>query len=72
MGIATAIIAIGITVTVALGPERIGRRFEEEPVVGLHDVWPKADEESLGDEKMSRRDTLVEDGSEGSGEKGKL
>lgn len=32
MGIATAIIAIGIAVTTALGPERRGRSFESRPV----------------------------------------
>lgn len=34
MGIATAIIAVGIAVTVAVGPERKGRKFEVTPVVG--------------------------------------
>jgi sugar phosphate permease len=61
MGVATAIIAIGITVTVAFGPERIGRRFDADPIAGVHDSNSKLDEESqLGDEKMSRRDTMEE------------
>ena len=38
MGIATAIIAVGIAVTVSVGPERKGRKFEVTPVVGEHDI----------------------------------
>ncbi|PNS18634.1 Carboxylic acid transporter [Sphaceloma murrayae] len=34
MGIATAIIAIGIAVTTAFGPEKRGRAFEEAPAAG--------------------------------------
>ncbi|MAD86634.1 MAG: hypothetical protein CL912_27070 [Deltaproteobacteria bacterium] len=34
MGVATAIIAIGIALTVAVGPERRGRKFEAEPIAG--------------------------------------
>lgn len=70
MGVATAIIAIGITITVALGPERIGRRFDADPIVGVHDSSSKIDEESqLGDEKTSRRDTMEEDVVSGQREK---
>ncbi|PGH21554.1 hypothetical protein AJ80_03114 [Polytolypa hystricis UAMH7299] len=35
MGVATAIIAIGIMVTTAFGPEKRGRRFEEERAAGV-------------------------------------
>jgi len=34
MGIATAIIAMGIVATVSVGPERRGRRFEDEAIAG--------------------------------------
>jgi hypothetical protein len=61
MGIATAIIAVGIIVTVALGPERIGRSFDEAPVAGQHAARPRKDEESQIDDKSSRRDTMEED-----------
>ena len=37
MGIATAIIAVGIACTVAVGPERRGRKFEEAPIAGAGD-----------------------------------
>ena len=57
MGIATAIIAIGIAVTVALGPERIGRRFDLAPIAGEGQMTPVKDLESAGDEKLERRET---------------
>lgn len=41
MAIATAIIAMGIIFTVALGPEKKGRKFEEAPVAGAAEVIPK-------------------------------
>ena len=41
MAIATAIIATGIMITAALGPERRGRRFEVEPIAGAAVVLPK-------------------------------
>ncbi|CAG8981312.1 hypothetical protein HYALB_00005112 [Hymenoscyphus albidus] len=41
MAIATAIIAVGIMVTVALGPEKKGRKFEEATVAGAGEVIPK-------------------------------
>ncbi|CAG8953432.1 hypothetical protein HYFRA_00010181 [Hymenoscyphus fraxineus] len=40
MAIATAIIAVGIMVTVALGPEKKGRKFEEATVAGAGEVVP--------------------------------
>jgi hypothetical protein len=46
MGIATAIIATGIAATVALGPERIGRRFEEAPIAGAGEQIPAKDIEA--------------------------
>lgn len=49
MGIATAIIALGIVVTTALGPEKRGRKFESvgPPIV----VAPKDLEEGVMAEK---------------------
>lgn len=49
MAIATAIIALGIVFTVALGPEKKGRKFEEAPVAGAGEIIPKDIEAS--DEK---------------------
>ena len=43
MGIATAIIAVGIACTVAVGPERRGRRFEEAPIAGAGEQIPVKD-----------------------------
>lgn len=40
MGVATAIIAIGIVVTTAFGPEKRGRRFESA-VTGMEQAEPK-------------------------------
>lgn len=45
MGIATAIIAIGIAFTVAVGPEKRGRKFEEAPIAGAGAVVPPKDVE---------------------------
>lgn len=48
MGIATAIIAIGIIVTAALGPEKRGRSFEEAPAAGVSVAMTKElDEEDV-------------------------
>lgn len=38
MGIATAIIAVGIMITAALGPERFGRNFEAASVAGANET----------------------------------
>lgn len=46
MGIATAIIAIGIMFTVAVGPERRGRKFEEAPIAGVAMTVPVKDIET--------------------------
>ena len=54
MGIATAIIAIGIAVTTAVGPERRGAKFELAKVAGVQ-------------EDVRRKDVDVE--SQGGGEK---
>lgn len=53
-GIATAIIAAGIAITTALGPERRGSHFEAVPVVGK-DALPKhmSDASSMEREKAS-------------------
>ncbi|KAG7099037.1 hypothetical protein E1B28_000917 [Marasmius oreades] len=46
MGVATAIIAIGIAVTTAFGPERCGRKFEEETLARVVEE-PKEFEEGM-------------------------
>lgn len=46
MGVATAIIAVGIAVTVALGPERRGRKFEEAAIAGATVALPGKDIET--------------------------
>lgn len=46
MGIATAIIATGIMLTVAMGPERRGRKFEEAPIAGVSVTVPVKDIET--------------------------
>lgn len=46
MGVATAIIAIGIAVTTAFGPERCGRKFGEEKPAGVVEE-PKDFEEGM-------------------------
>lgn len=51
MGIATAIIAMGIAIHTALGPERKGSRFDAVPVIGTNELpttaTPSADEKSI-------------------------
>lgn len=52
MGVATAIIAVGIACTVAVGPEKRGRRFEHEAIAGAGTVVPKDVE--AGDEGLEK------------------
>ncbi|KAF1936838.1 carboxylic acid transport protein [Clathrospora elynae] len=56
MGVATAIIAIGIAVTTALGPEKKGRQFEEAGPIGAN-LEPVKDIEtgSIDNEKEGAR-----------------
>ncbi|KAF2226705.1 carboxylic acid transport protein [Elsinoe ampelina] len=57
MGIATAIIALGIAVTVAFGPEKRGRAFENEPAAGVVLATKEIDDvESQSDKKASDSD----------------
>ncbi|KAF4555411.1 Sugar (and other) transporter-like protein 32 [Elsinoe fawcettii] len=58
MGIATAIIALGIAVTTAFGPEKRGRAFENEPAAGMVLAREKEidDVESQSDKKVSDGD----------------
>lgn len=62
MGIATAIIATGIAFTVAVGPERRGRKFEEAPIAGAGENIPAKDVETAGvlEEKASPTEKAVE------------
>lgn len=46
MGVATAIIAIGIAVTTALGPEKKGRHFEEAGPIGAQNLTTAKDIEA--------------------------
>jgi len=50
MGIATAIIAIGIAVTAAVGPEKRGRLFETARIAGAEEYGPGKDVEDGYDE----------------------
>ena len=57
MGVATAIIAMGIVVTTAFGPEKRGRRFETA-VAGLQSARSDKEidlEEGLDDKAAERR-----------------
>jgi hypothetical protein len=65
MGIATAIIATGIAFTVAVGPERRGRKFEEAPIAGAGEKNSAKDVETPGvlevtEEKASPTEKAVE------------
>jgi putative sialic acid transporter len=64
MGIATAIIAIGIAVTTALGPEKKGRHFEEAGPIGAN-IEPVKDIESgsMHSEKDGAKAVELVDGS---------
>lgn len=59
MGVATAIIALGIIFTTAVGPEKRGRRFETA-IAGVEELAPakSLDLESAGDDKAM--DEMVE------------
>jgi MFS family permease len=54
MGIATAIIATGIAVTTAFGPEKKGRSFEVKPTVE-DDVGKDIEEGRISDEKSGAK-----------------
>ncbi|KAI1333902.1 major facilitator superfamily domain-containing protein [Xylariaceae sp. FL0016] len=54
MGIATAIIALGIAVTTALGPERRGRSFDVAPVGPRPDVEKGMDAESIAEARTEK------------------
>lgn len=56
MGVATAIIALGIAFTVSVGPERKGRRFEEAPVAGETVLREKDVEMGAGDDEKNAVD----------------
>lgn len=58
MGVATAIIAVGIMVTTAFGPEKRGRRFElVVAAVDVHSNAKSADVE-LGEERKARNEHI--------------
>ena len=62
MGIATAIIALGIIVTTAVGPEKRGRKFETVAslVVDVDSTTTKDIEEGIvHDEKKTSQDEVV-------------
>lgn len=51
MGIATAIIAVGIICTVAVGPEKRGRKFEDAAIAGVEVMTPpEKDIEAFGED----------------------
>lgn len=55
MGVATAIIAVGIAVTTALGPEKKGRHFEESAPIGAGGVVKDVERGSIHSEKDGAR-----------------
>lgn len=60
MGIATAIIALGIVVTTMLGPERRGRSFDEG-VAGVDGDLSSKDMDEPTDEEKGARTSVVEE-----------
>ncbi|KAF1990647.1 MFS general substrate transporter [Aulographum hederae CBS 113979] len=58
MGIATAIIALGIAVTAALGPEKRGRKFEQAAVAGQQAVPEKELDLEEGDMDKGGREQI--------------
>jgi MFS family permease len=60
MGIATAIIALGIFVTTAFGPENLGRQFERVAPAGANEVMTKKDIEMGDDETSYETKTIPE------------
>ena len=58
MAVATAIIAVGIICTSAVGPEKRGRRFEEAAPAGASETIPHKDIETADDvsEKVAARE----------------
>lgn len=65
MGVATAIIVLGIVVTTALGPEKKGRHFEEAGPIGANITAPKDIETgSIHSEKNGAKAVEVIDNSE--------
>lgn len=59
MAVATAIIAVGIAVTTALGPEKRGRKFEAEPIAGARVLPEKDIEYGRDDEKSDARGVAI-------------
>lgn len=55
MGVATAIIALGIAFTVAIGPEKLGRQFELAKVAGIVDSSSESESEDV--EKHARQES---------------
>jgi sugar phosphate permease len=61
MGVATAIIAIGIAVTTSLGPEKKGRHFEEAGPIGANIAHPKdVEQASIGEKEGARAVEIAE------------
>lgn len=59
MGVATAIIAVGIMVTTAFGPEKRGRRFETV-VAGVEETPAKKIDLEAGGDENKAQDEMVE------------
>lgn len=62
MGVATAIIAVGIAVTTAFGPEKRGRRFESA-VTGVDDSAPRKEidlEEGFDEKEQKETEEKIE------------
>lgn len=63
MGVATAIIALGIAVTAAVGPEKRGSKFENAVIGGQTtvDVEKSGDEEKGGDVEKGIKEIRLEE-----------
>jgi len=53
VGVATAIIALGIAIHTALGPERKGSRFEHTTLPGTHDLPTTNNEKDVSHDERS-------------------
>lgn len=67
MGIATAIIALGITVTTMFGPEKRGREFEKAGVAGTNLIQEGSRLEDLGKSGGGSGANVDDDGNSGKG-----
>ena len=60
MAVATAIIAVGIICTVAVGPEKRGRKFEEAAPAGASETIPPKDVEAVDEPEIDEKHVAKE------------